>query len=60
VVRAGGQASPEDVQRFRNEAEMVALLDHPNIVPVYDVGEHDGQLYLTMKLVDRRGTWSVG
>jgi serine/threonine protein kinase len=52
VVRAGGHAWPEEVQRLRNEAETVALLDHPNIVPVYDVGEHDGQVYLAMKLVD--------
>jgi tetratricopeptide (TPR) repeat protein len=52
VLRAGDRASAEDVQRLRNEAETVALLDHPNIVPVYDVGEHAGQLYLTMKLVE--------
>ncbi len=43
--------SPER-RRFQNEAELASMLDHPNIVPVYDFGEHDGQFYLAMKLVD--------
>jgi serine/threonine-protein kinase len=51
VIRAGEWASPEEVQRFRNEAETVALLDHPHIVPVYEVGEQDGQVYFSMKLI---------
>jgi serine/threonine-protein kinase len=51
VIRAGAWASPEEVQRFRNEAETVALLDHPHIVPVHEVGEQDGQVYFSMKLV---------
>ena len=39
------------VARFRREAEAVALLQHPNILPVYDVGEADGVLWLLMPLV---------
>lgn len=38
-------------ERFRREAESVAVLHHPNIVPVYDVGEADGILWLLMPLV---------
>src|SRR5262249_30795326 len=37
--------------RFRNEAETVAHLDHPNVVPVHEVGQEGALLYFSMKLV---------
>jgi tRNA A-37 threonylcarbamoyl transferase component Bud32 len=52
VIRAAGLATPADVQRFGREARAAAALDHPNIVPVYDVGEHDGRPFFTMRLVE--------
>jgi WD40 repeat protein/serine/threonine protein kinase len=51
MILGGAVASPADVQRFRNEAEAAAHLDHPNIIPIYDVGTTDGQPFFTMKLV---------
>src|SRR5512135_286000 len=40
------------LERFQREAKLVAKLDHPNIVPVYDYSEHEGRPYLVMKHID--------
>jgi tetratricopeptide (TPR) repeat protein len=52
VILAGPHASDEDKARFRVEGEAVARLRHPNIVQVYDVGEHEGFAFLALELVE--------
>src|SRR5262245_58459823 len=51
MIKAGVLADDAELRRFQNEAEAVAALDHPGIVPIHEVGEHDGQRYFSMKLV---------
>jgi WD40 repeat protein/predicted Ser/Thr protein kinase len=44
--------SDDELRRFQTEAEAVAMLDHPNIVPILEVGQHQEQRYYSMKLID--------
>ncbi len=52
MILSGQFACGDDVRRFRDEASAAAGLDHQNIVPIYEIGEHDGRQYFSMKLVD--------
>lgn len=52
MILRGQTASETDVARFRAEAEAAARINHPHIVPVYDVGEFEGQPYFSMKYVE--------
>src|SRR6476620_1610093 len=52
VISLGQWASEAHLKRFRREAHAAASLDHPGIVPIYDVGERDGSCYFSMKFVE--------
>jgi WD40 repeat protein len=52
LISAGAFASTELVKRFKAEAEAAASLAHPNIVPIYEIGEHQGQHYFSMGYIE--------
>src|SRR5213592_2545804 len=52
VIALGHWATEPHVKRFRREAEAAARLNHPGIVPIYEVGERDGACYFSMGLVE--------
>ena len=51
VIRSADSASRDELRRFRHEAEAVARLDHPNIVPIFEVGRSLGHDFFSMKLI---------
>jgi serine/threonine protein kinase len=51
MIRDSSLAGPEERLRFRREAEAVAQLQHPNIVQVHEVGEHDGLPFFSLEYV---------
>src|SRR6266404_4284238 len=52
VIGLGQWATKAHLRRFRREAEAAACLDHPGIVPIYEVGERDGSCYFSMKFIE--------
>jgi eukaryotic-like serine/threonine-protein kinase len=52
MILAGPHADPAARTRFRTEAEAIARLQHPNIVQIHDVGEHDGRPFLALEFVE--------
>ncbi len=52
MIVAGEYSRPQDLDRFRAEAEALARLEHPNLVKIYEIGEHDGRPYFSMEYVD--------
>src|SRR5262245_66450192 len=49
MILAGGRASAAELARFRGEAEAIARLRHPNIVQIYEIGEHNGLPYFSLE-----------
>ncbi len=52
MILAGANADPQQMERFRAEAEAVARLQHPYIVQIYEIGEYNGCPYFSLEFVD--------
>src|SRR5262249_40878056 len=52
MILAGDHAGPQERARFRREAAAVARLQHPHVVQIYEVGEHEGRPYFALEYVD--------
>lgn len=52
MLQSGALATADERRRFREEAEKGGRLEHPAIVPVYDVGEYQGQMYFVMRFIE--------
>jgi tetratricopeptide (TPR) repeat protein len=52
MIRAGAWADPEELQRFRTEAQAVAHLQHPGIVQIFEIGEHEQLPYFALEFVE--------
>jgi WD40 repeat protein len=52
MILAGANAGPQELERFRLEAEAIARLQHPNVVQIYEVGEYEGKAYFSLEFVD--------
>ncbi|HLJ95309.1 MAG TPA: protein kinase, partial [Gemmataceae bacterium] len=52
MILGAGHLDPERRARFRTEAESVARLQHPNIVQIFDIGEHAGRPFLALEFVE--------
>jgi serine/threonine-protein kinase len=53
MILAGAHAGPDDLARFRTEAQAIARLQHPNIVQIHEVGEHEGLPYFSLEFCAR-------
>src|SRR4051794_26566075 len=51
LIKTDATIDPEELERLRREARAMARLDHPNIVPVYDIGEEDGRPFFVSQYI---------
>ena len=58
-ILSGSRASGAEIKRFRSEATAAATLQHPNIVAIHEVGEHDGRHYFSMDYIEGKSLAEV-
>ncbi|MBI4501573.1 MAG: protein kinase, partial [Gemmatimonadetes bacterium] len=59
VLPPGMLVTKAAVERFKREARMAAALDHPNIIPIYRIGQAAGVFYIAMKFVEGRSLHGI-
>src|SRR5688500_7711882 len=52
VIAPAFAHDPEFRERFKRESKLAASIEHPNVIPVYEAGEHDGVLFMAMRFVE--------
>lgn len=52
ILDTAARESAETVERFLNEGRIIAALNHPNIITIYDIGQHAGEVYISMEYVE--------
>ena len=52
LIAADLAADPSFRERFEHESEIAAQIEHPHVIPLYEAGEQEGQLYITMRYVE--------
>jgi tRNA A-37 threonylcarbamoyl transferase component Bud32 len=60
MIRSGEQAGEKEIKRFHTEAEAAAQLQHPGIVAIHEIGEHEGRHYFSMDFVDGKNLAQIG
>ncbi|MBL9003208.1 MAG: protein kinase [Myxococcales bacterium] len=60
ILRPEQLAQPNAFSRFRNEVRLARRVSHPNVARTYDIGRHEGELFLTMEFIEGQPLTALG